>query len=397
MKKILVLTSTFPRWKDDADPPFVFELCKKFSSKFEVFVLAPHCPKALTTETIAGIKIVRFRYFFEGFETLCYQGGMLARLQQQPLRYVLIPFFICAQLIAAYRLIRSENISIIHAHWLIPQGLIAAILRHLIPHPLHILCTSHGGDLFSLKGKLFRHIKRKILLGVDAVTVVSPIMATEVHTICHPFKPRLSVIPMGIDFRNRFKPSAITKKPFSLLFVGRLVPKKGVSFLIEAMPEILEKFPQTRLTIVGDGPERDNLVNLARDLNLLEYIEFTGAVLNNDLPHYYQTHLIGVFPFVVADDGDREGLGLVIPEAIGCGCCIVTTDLPGMADLIIHDHSGFIVQSKNSGAISKEIIRLFSNPEQLSKLQSAAYTKVTNTLDLNIIGEKYINLIESIM
>lgn len=396
MKKILVLTSTFPRWQDDVDPPFVFELCKKLSRDYEVFVLAPHCKNALISENLDGIKIIRFRYFFDNFETLCYQGGMLARLQQQPLRYLLIPLFVCAQLIAAYRLVKSKKISIIHAHWIIPQGLTATVLRYLNPHPLHILCTTHGGDLFSLKGKLFRFIKRKVLLNADALSVVSPIMAKEVNAICYPLQPRLSIIPMGIDFQNTFTLSTIERKPFSLLFVGRLVPKKGIRYLIEAMPYILEKFPQTNLTIVGDGPEYNNLVDLAAKLNLLRHINFTGAKLNNDLPAYYQTHLIAIFPFIVADNGDRDGLGLVIPEAIGCGCCIVTTDIPGMSDLITHGYSGFIVQPKNSTAISREIIRLFSNPDQINQLHSTAYEEITNKLDLNIIGEKYIDLIESI-
>lgn len=396
MKKLLVLTSTFPRWKDDAEPPFVFELCRYLSSHYEVIVLAPHSQHALFEENLSGIRVKRFSYFLENYETLCYQGGMLARLRQQPLRYFLIPFFIAAQLISAYRLIKSENISIIHAHWIIPQGAIAYLLRYLAPHPIHILCTSHGGDLFSLKGGLFRFIKRKILLDADAISVVSPIMKREVDLICQPFKPPVSVIPMGIDLQHRFVPSSAEKKPFSLIFVGRLVPKKGVSYLIEAMPSILERFPETSLTIVGDGPEKNKLIKQAKGLSMEPYIYFTGAVLNVDLPHLYQNHMIAVFPFIVANDGDREGLGLVIAEAIGCGCSVVTTNIPGMSDLIVHNHSGSLVEPKNSSALADEVVRLFSNPKRIHDLQSTAFKETISSLDLQIISNKYISLIDSL-
>ncbi|MGR8932663.1 MAG: glycosyltransferase [Gammaproteobacteria bacterium] len=392
MQKILVLTSTFPRWKDDSDPPFVYELCKKLALNHEIIVLTPHAAGAAPDETIDGVRVVRFRYFFERFETLCYEGGILARLKQRPLRYLLIPFFVFSQFISAYKLIKSERISVIHAHWIIPQGLIAIALRHLVSHRLHILCTSHGSDLFSLNGKLFRFIKRRILLDADAISVVSPIMAEEVDRICYPFKRPVSVIPMGIDFQNTFKPSATVKRePFSLVYVGRLVETKGVKFLIQAMPEILQRFPRAHLTIVGDGLERGYLQGLAGSLGLSGQITFTGSVLNRDLPGIYQKHLIAVFPFI-----GREGLGLVIPEAVGCGCCIVTTALPGMEDLIVHNHNGYIIKSKSSEAISQEIIRLFSDPAKISELQTTAYDELTALLDINTIGSKYSALIESL-
>jgi hypothetical protein len=74
-KRLLVLTSTFPRWKDDTDPPFVYELCLRLKKHYDIHVLAPHYPGTATEEQPAGLQVTRFRYFFEPWERLAYQGG----------------------------------------------------------------------------------------------------------------------------------------------------------------------------------------------------------------------------------------------------------------------------------------------------------------------------------
>ena len=71
-KKILVLTSTFPRWKDDVEPPFVYELCRRLSETFLVHVLAPHTSGAAIEEQLDGIQVTRYRYFFSRWESLAY-------------------------------------------------------------------------------------------------------------------------------------------------------------------------------------------------------------------------------------------------------------------------------------------------------------------------------------
>jgi len=396
MQKILVLTSTFPRWQHDVEPPFVFDLCKRLADEFDVYVVAPHAQNALEQEIMDNIHVVRFRYCFERFETLCYEGGILAHLRAQPLRLALIPFFIVFQLIAAYRLVKTENIALIHAHWIIPQGLVACLLRYISRQPLAILVTSHGGDLFSLKGKVSQFLKRKILLNVQAISVVNSVMADEVNSLCAPYKPTVSVIPMGVDFQHTFVPSTAPKKPFSLLFVGRLVEKKGVSYLIKALPAILEKFPETQLSIIGTGPEHEALQRLVKALNLQENVVFLGAVLNTELPYYYQQHQIAVFPFIVADNGDREGLPVVISEAIGCGCCIVTTDLPGIENLVIHNQDAITVPQKNSHAIAQAITGLFSHPQTIEHISRVALKNIINKQGLNIIGQRYLDIFNHI-
>ncbi len=396
MHKLLVMTSTFPRWENDTEPPFVFELCKQLSKEFEVYVLAPHCEGSLDNEVMQGLKVVRFRYFFEPYENLCYQGGMLAKLKEQRLRYLLIPFFLFFQLLAAYKLTKNENIALIHAHWMIPQGMTAYVLKLLLRKPVKILCTSHGGDLFSLNGKIAKFLKRKVLQSVDGITVVNSLMKQEVYVLCSPQTPNVDIIPMGVDLQT-FTPSIIKQRPFSLLFVGRLVEKKGLAYLITALPEIVRKFPETTLTIIGTGPLKESLENLVQEKHLNNKVNFLGSVSNTDLPQHYQQHQIAIYPFIVAENGDREGLPVVISEATACGCCVITTDLPGL-DAIADDNQGvLIVPQKNSQAITNTVLLLFDEPDKIKQNSKIAFKNIAEKQSWDVIGRQYQTLIISLI
>jgi glycosyltransferase involved in cell wall biosynthesis len=396
MHKILVLTSTFPRWENDTEPPFVFELCRRLSKEFEVHVLAPHHKNSLDNEVMQGIRVSRFHYFLDFFEYLCYQGGMLANLKEQPLRYLLIPFFLFFQLIATYKLIKSENITLIHAHWIIPQGMTAYALKKLSRNSVKILCTSHGGDLFSLKGKIARFLKRKVLQSVDGISVVNSVMAQEVYALCAPSKPTIEIIPMGVDFKH-FRPAPEKQKPFSLLFVGRLVEKKGLAFLINALPKIVQKFPETTLTIIGAGPLKQNLELLVQQNRLNSNVNFLGSAPNAELPQYYQQHQVAIFPFIVADNGDREGLPVVVSEAIACGCCVITTDLSGLDDIADGNQGVLVVSQKNSQEITNTVLQLFDEPDKIGQYSKIAFKNIKEKQNWDVIGTQYQKLIGALI
>lgn len=396
MHKILVLTSTFPRWENDTEPPFVFELCKQLSKEFDVHVLAPNSKGALNKEFIQGIKVTRFRYFFESYENLCYQGGILANLKAQPLRYLLVPFYFFFQFYAAYKLIKQENIKLIHAHWIIPQGITACTLKALSRKPVQVLCTSHGGDLFSLKGTIAHFLKRKVLQSIDGITVVNSVMKQEVYALCSPLKPNIEIIPMGVDLQQ-FIPAFQKQRPFSVLFVGRLVEKKGLIYLINAFPEIVRIFPEANLTIIGTGPQKNSLEHFVKDQQLEKNVTFLGAVPNTELHHYYQQSQLAIFPFIITDNGDREGLPVVVSEAIACGCCVITTDLPGLDDIASHEQGVIIVSKKNSQVIINNVSQLFRNPDKIKQYSKTALRNITEKQSWEVIGKRYADTIHQLI
>ena len=387
---VLVLTSTFPRWEDDKEPAFVFELCRRLTDEFDVTVLSPRSSGSKDSENMSGLRVFRFPYFFKRWENLAtHSGGILSRLKANRLNYLLVPFFLFGQLLAFLKLMRRERFNLIHAHWLIPQGIIAVIAMTLFRKKIPLICTSHGGDLFSLQNWFFQGLKRWVMKRSQKMTVVSNAMK-DVVVKMGVAPGKVDVIPMGVDLRNTFIPDENVKRnDAEILFVGRLVEKKGVRYLLDALPAVLSCFPEARLTVAGAGPVENELRDLADHLHLSEKIDFLGMVSQDRLPVLYRRATLAVFPFVVAKSGDQEGFGLVQVEAMGCGCPVISGDLPAIHDIIVHEKTGLIVSSGNSQALASAIIRLLKNRNFGKEMAGEARQWVGARYDWQVIAEKY--------
>jgi len=311
--KVLVLTSTFPRWENDSEPAFVFELCRRLTSRFDITVLSPRTPDSKKQEFMGGLRVIRFPYFFQRWEKLAmHGGGILNRLKTNPLNYLLIPFFMLGQLFAVIRLLRRERFDLIHAHWLILQGFIAVLSLMLSRRRIPLLCTSHGGDIFALRGGMLERIKTWVMDKSQALTVVSHAIKNKVVEMgINP--DRIQVISMGVDLKYLFTPDhQMTRSRRELLFVGRLVPGKGIEVLFEAMFRIVDKEPDIRLLLAGAGPLEGQLHTMAKEKNISENVDFLGMVQQSLLPDLYRRAALAVFPFEMINSGGQEGFGLVV-------------------------------------------------------------------------------------
>lgn len=393
---LLVLTSTFPRWEGDKEPPFVFELSKRLTNHFNVHLLTPHAPNAHLKEHLANIEVTRFKYFFTRFQTLAYNGGILANLKRNPWLYFLVPLFMLGECIALYKLLKKNNFSAIHAHWIIPQGLVAVLVTRLMRKPISILCTSHGGDLYGLNSGFLKKLKIYVLNQVDKITVVSQAMKQEMLKLGIS-EDKIQVISMGVDLRNTFVPNPqIQKIKKSVLFVGRLVEKKGIFYLLEAFEKILKKYPESMLSIVGSGTDEIQLKQQAKTLHIDQNVKFLGSVENSHLPLLYQQHEIVVFPSIIGKDGDREGFGLVLVEALGCECAIIATDLPAMQDILTDQQNALIVPQKNVAKLADKLEQLFENAQLRKNLGKKGRAFVLQHYDWEIITNRYDDLLSKL-
>ena len=388
---VLVLTSTFPRWANDTVPPFVFELCRRLTPYFDLHVLAPHCPGSPTSETMEGIHVHRFRYGFTRWEGLAYGGGILPNLKRHPLLLAVIPLFLLGQMIAALRLLRRHRIRAIHAHWILPQGLIALLSRKLAVSQADVLCTVHGSDVYGLGGRIFDYFRKRIIGRCDRVTVVSQSLFMDLARLmdgCH----KMTVIPMGVDLKRRFIPPPVRDSAMSLLFVGRLEEKKGLRYLLNAMVSVVREFPEAHLTIVGEGSKSDEFKGLASSLGLTEKTTFVGALSNPELPPLFQRSNIFVFPTIV-----REGFGIVLVEAMGCGCAAVTTGYPALRDIAVAGESALVVPPRSAQALAEAIIRLGRDPALRARLSETARTHVRANFDWGGVTARYQGLIDELV
>jgi len=389
---LLVLTSTFPRWANDHEPPFVYELSLRLSRHFHVTVLAPHAPGAATEEIMDGIRVHRFRYAPQALEHLAYDGGIPHKLRSQPWRVLLVPPFLLAQTYASWRLLRRLRPRALHAHWLLPQGLVALLARRLSGVDARLLVTAHGADIHGLKSLLAQWLKRRVVADADAVSVVSRALAEEAQALTDE-SAKISVIPMGVDLHERFVPGPPRPRGQTLIFAGRLVEKKGVTTLLEAMALLVEQAPGCRLLIAGSGPLRESLAARAYTLEVDGHVEFLGRYRNRDLPDLLRRADIAVYPFMRAANGDQEGLGLVMLEAMGCRLPVIAGDLPAVHDVIEHMQTGLLVTPQDPVALSRAILRLIDDTELAERLAQAGHAFALANFDWQIIGDRYSDLL----
>ena len=390
---LLVLASTYPRWPADPEPGFVHELSRRLTERYRVIVLCPHAPGAKPRETMDGVEVVRYRYAPERWETLVNDGGIVTNLKRARWKLLLVPGFVLGQAWAAWRLMRRERVDVIHAHWLIPQGLIAALLQWLPGRRVPYVVTSHGADLYALKGLGLDALKRFVARRSSAATVVSSAMRERLAALGVP-AAHIHVLPMGVDLSERFTPDpAVQRSTREILFVGRLVEKKGLRHLVDAMPLVLERVPDAFLTIAGFGPEEAALRQQVHALGLAAKVRFLGAVAQTRLPALYRRAALFVAPFVQAESGDQEGLPVALMEAVACGCPVVAGDVAGIEDLLGRMKPYICVDARNAEMLASCICSRLIDSSTAGLHAQAVLEEASRRVDWNRIAAGYARLI----
>lgn len=393
---VLVLASTYPRWKEDAEPGFVHELCRRLTSEFNVIALVPDAPGADPPGDFDGVNVVRFRYAPRKWQTLVNDGGIIANLRRSPWKWLLMPIFVLSMLAATWSACSKWKPDVVHAHWLLPQGLIGVIglaLRGGVRPPL--LVTIHGADLYALRSKVLIAIKRFVARRASAISVVSSGMLDDLKALgATPSK--VFVQSMGVDLTNRFTINPVPVRSHDeILFVGRLVEKKGLRYLIEALPHVLQRHPQARLTVAGFGPEEKACRIQVEKMNLSDKVTFLGPIAQSDLPALYRRAAVFVAPFVQAVTGDREGLGLVVLEAAGCGCPVVVSDFPATREML-HADEAIFVTAKSPQSLGVAINNVLAR--QYEKVKAAEISESLRLrFDWDVVSSRYASIVSGMI
>lgn len=385
MKKILVTASTFPRYMQDTEPRFIYDLCKEYTKYYDVTVLVPAAPGALDYEEMEGMHVVRYHYFpIHKWETLCYPGAIVPRIKEKKIRGLLVPFLF----LALYRNLKKWNrkVDAIHANWLIPQGIIQGIFG--APYIL----TGLGGDVTSLNESFIRKLKKNAVDKAKSITVVSEDLKKSLEKNYQ--AQNVQVIPMGCSL-EKFSPANKIENFFSqkdkkvILFVGRLVEKKGASYIIEAMRKV-----EAKLIIVGDGPERQQLEQLAKETKA--DIEFVGPKNKQELAKMYASCDVFCIPSVVAKDGDKEGLPVALIEAMASGAPVVGTHVGGIGEILVDGENGYIVREKDSEELVDKLNQILKNDDLRNQMKKNARTKAEK-YDFIKIGLRYKAILDDII
>ena len=388
--KVLVATTTFPRWKNDTRPSFVYSLSGLLARKFKIYILAPHHHGAKLMEKMGNLTVYRFPYFYpRKYQHLAWGAGILSNIKRSNLAKLQLPSFLLSELVYLNKLIKKEKIGLIHAHWIIPSGLLAVILKKM--HNIPVIVSVHGSDIFSLKGPISRLIQRYVIENCDVCTANSSATKEEIIKELK-IKKDIKVIPMGVDMKqfarkkdkkllNKYKNNKNNK---ILLFVGRLAEQKGLQYLIKALPLVLKKYPKTKLLIIGEGSYKKELTELTDKLNLRENIIFIGALPHAELAGYYKIADAFILPSI-----SGEGLGIVLAEAIAAGAPVIGTKTGGIPDIIKDRETGLLVRKKDEKDIANKISALLGNKKLSAALVKNGQKHIRKNLSWGVIVKKF--------
>jgi len=392
--KILVFTSSFPRYAGSHEARWILELAQWLTSySFTPLVLAPHFPGGKLRESWNQVQVYRFVYFFPlRFERLAYGPGLLFNVKKDLFAFIGLFPFVVSGFLSSFILLTSEPIKIIHTHWLIPQGFAGAVFHQIwnLPH----VATVHGSDLNLItRHKILAPVGRFIIRNSDIITVNSTYMKRQLESFAPESSAKIRVIPMGID-PEKFKATEFIdiKKQFEaghlVISVGRLIDWKGTIHLIDAMPAVIHQFPDTVLLIIGSGPEKETLVNRAHELGLENQIHFPGVVDNEDLPSYYHAADVFVLPSI-NKSGKTEALGVVLLEAMASGCPVIGSNVGGIPDIIIDGVNGFLVPEQRPDILAELIVQLFSDDELKEKFRKNGFTRIQQSFTWDHIANQF--------
>jgi glycosyltransferase involved in cell wall biosynthesis len=282
--------------------------------------------------------------------------------------------------LALRRLIRTEQPNVIHAHWILPQGLIAVLTRYLYKVP--VIVTAHGADAFAFRGQLVTRLKQFTLVKSDAWTANTRATAEAIG--CAASLPSPDVIPMGVDVEqfSGGNPASLRRQllpdDLLVLFVGRLVEKKGCHSLIKAFSVLRDDLRvRTSLWIVGQGQEYERLDSYATQLGVREKVRFWGAVSNHLLPDFYAAADLFVAPSIQAESGDTEGQGVVLLEAFAARRCVLSTRVGGIVDVVTDGATGLLVEPNDPNQLAAAMESLLRDRSLRNRLAENAFQTVT--------------------
>ena len=263
------------------------------------------------------------------------------------------------------KLLKRENFDLVTVQDQYYLGLLAYLLARKFKLALEI--QVHGFEKFNGLRKL---LAKFILPKADTIRTVSRRTKNELREIFSIKEEKITVVPIFLDLKINNHQYRQEKNGFVFLTASRLVKVKQIELQIKAIAELLEDFPEIKLQIVGDGPEKNVLENLSQRLNLKEKVEFLGW--QEDLSNFYSQ----ADCFLLTSN--YEGYGLVIVEAASFGLPIIMTDVGCAGEFVISNENGLVVEKNNLKELKTAMTKILQNKEFASQLGENAQKAYKN-------------------
>ncbi len=363
--KVLSLATTYPESLSSKKPKFVHLLNKELVNiGVDVKAVVPHLKNSLLKEKMDDVSVLRFRYLPSKYEL--HGTSIPDEIKKSKFGKWKIIILVLHFLRSAFFECLKEKPDIIHGQWAFPAGYLAYIVSKIFKKKCII--SVHGAETPLLKKYPFI-LKRTI----NSLNKCSIVFVNSNYT-------KNEYVKMGVDVKKiiqinpipnfvthnsdkeilaKFRRKITTDDSKIILFVGRLVERKGLEYLIKSLPEI--KNTSIYLVIAGAGILLDELKKITSSLGLDDRITFYGSPTDEELGQLYDVSDVFVLPSIIDSRGETEGLGLVIPEAMESGLPVIATSVGGIPNILKNEHNGLLVKPNDSKTIAVAIDRILSD------------------------------------
>jgi len=394
---LLFLTQTYPRFEGDTAGPFIRDLARALVRGGDrVTVLAPHAAGLANGWDDDGVAVVTFRYAPERLEVLGYGRTLEADERVKGRAVLAAPLYLLAGCQAIRRLRRERRFDLVHAHWIVPNGVAAAMACGNVPLAIGL----HGSDVFLAERRGVRRLARWALSRARLLTGCSPELVERVRALGFPeerLAERSRVIPYGVDV-GTFSPAPERRTLWRqrlgipdgaplLLGVGRMATKKGFQVLIEILPSLLGEFPDLHVVLAGGGDLLDGFRESARPLGTR--VHFPGAVLRDTLPDLFRAADLFVLPAIHDARGNVDGLPNVILEAMATGLPVVASGISGIPLAVEDGSTGLLVPEGDRTALLGALRKLLADPAEARAMGERGRRKAEAELTWETVAARY--------
>lgn len=367
---VVITTSSYPRFPGDLTGTAVEPIARGVAARgHAVHVVAPWHPLVRRGAVEDGIHYHFYRYApIPALNVFGYAGALRADVSMKGAAYAVAPFAFVAGVRMLRRVIRQHGATLIHAHWAIPSGAIAATAARDLP----LVISLHGSDIFvAERNPLVGWAARRAFQRADRVTGCSADLRDRA-VVLGADDDRAETLLHGVD-ADRFTPNAETRARVRaehgigaddpvVFAVGRLVRKKGFEYLIDAVASLAPHHPRLRLVIAGGGDLDTELRARAAAGGVTDHVTFLGSVAHSEVADWLAAADISAAPSVVDDAGNVDGLPNTVLEALASATPVVATLAGGIGAVAVDSETALIVPERDVPALASAIETLVQDP-----------------------------------
>ena len=394
---VVMVATSYPRFPGDTVGTFMEPIAHGVAARgHDVHLVLPWHPRFARPAREGGVSFHTFRYApHPSLNVFGYAGALQADVRVRGAAFAAAPLALAAGVLAARRVARRVNATVMHGHWVIPGGAMAALAAGSRP----LVVSLHGSDVFVAERiAAVGRVARATFARTGWTTACSADLRDRAIAL-GAAADRSEVVPYGVD-AARFAPGAETRatvrrtlgvdEQTPLVFAaGRFVRKKGFEYLVDAAGLLRARWPRLVVVFGGDGDLREEYAQRARDRGVTDCLKFVGTLSQDDVARHLAAADVAAAPSVHDAAGNVDGLPNFVMESLASGTPLVSTRAGGIGAVVTHGSTGLLAAEHDAEALATAIDTLLADPDGARTIGAAARRHVIDAYGWPRVAERF--------